>query len=208
MKIREMKRDECVRLLNGVRLARLACASANQPYVVPVYLAYHQPIGEEPCLYGFTMTGQKAEWMRANPLVCVEFDELASDTQWVSIIVFGRYQQLPAVPERNIGRLPERAVEPEEETEPDETKDLTETELAHQLLAARAMWWEPASTKHAASLQDDLSRPAAPIYYKVWIDHITGYESTRDAEEGEFPARVGHPQKPGWLRRTLSGAGE
>jgi nitroimidazol reductase NimA-like FMN-containing flavoprotein (pyridoxamine 5'-phosphate oxidase superfamily) len=43
MVIREMSNDECLRILAKVRLARLACASNNQPYVVPVYLVYHEP---------------------------------------------------------------------------------------------------------------------------------------------------------------------
>ena len=42
MVIREMNREECHRVLAGARLARLGCAHENQPYVVPVYLAYHQ----------------------------------------------------------------------------------------------------------------------------------------------------------------------
>ena len=78
-----MSREECLRVLAGARLARLACAHENQPYVVPVYLAYHEASG---CLYGFTTPGQKVEWMRANPLVCVEVDEVAAYDQWVSVI--------------------------------------------------------------------------------------------------------------------------
>ena len=53
--------------------------------VVPVYLAYDEASG---CLYGFTTPGQKVEWMRANPLVCVEVDEIAAYDQWVSVIAY------------------------------------------------------------------------------------------------------------------------
>ena len=81
MVIREMSREECLQVLADARLARLACAFENQPYVVPVYLAYHQPARGEPCLYGFTTQGQKVEWMRANPLVCVEVDEVHTSDQ-------------------------------------------------------------------------------------------------------------------------------
>lgn len=42
MVIREMSREECLGVLARGRLARLACARANQPYVVPVYFAYHE----------------------------------------------------------------------------------------------------------------------------------------------------------------------
>ena len=44
MVIREMNREGWLRVLARARLARLACAHENQPYVVPAYLAYHQPI--------------------------------------------------------------------------------------------------------------------------------------------------------------------
>ena len=98
MMIREMSREECRRVLAGTRLARLACAYQNQPYVVPVYLAYHEAPDGEACFYGFTTPGQKVEWMRANPLVCVEVDEIAACNQWVSIIAFGRYEELPETP--------------------------------------------------------------------------------------------------------------
>src|ERR1700693_1728990 len=107
MVIREMNREECLRVLARGRLARLACARENQPYVVPVYLAYHEASA---CLYGFTTPGQKVEWMRANPLVCVELDESAACDQWVSVIVFGRYEELPEISRSDgaPGRVPER----------------------------------------------------------------------------------------------------
>ena len=104
MVIREMSREECLRVLAGARLARLACAHENQPYVVPVYLAYHERRATT-CLYGFTTPGQKVEWMRANPLVCVEVDEVAACDQWVSVIALGRYEELPESPGRDDERL-------------------------------------------------------------------------------------------------------
>jgi nitroimidazol reductase NimA-like FMN-containing flavoprotein (pyridoxamine 5'-phosphate oxidase superfamily) len=165
-----------------------------------VYLAYH-----EPSLYGFTTTGQKVEWMRANPLVCVEFDEVVSDTQWVSVIVFGRYEELPAVPVRNVGHFPERHDDEGNAIELQAPVVENESLFAHQLLEARAMWWEPASTARAVSAHGDLAKPLAPIYYKVWIDQVTGYESTRDADDPSFSAvRVGRSERLGWLRRVLT----
>lgn len=100
--IREMNREECLRVLARGRLARLACARENQPYVVPVYLAYHEASG---CLYGFTTPGEKVAWMRTNPLVCVELDEVVSYDQWVSIIATGRYEEVPETPGSNGAHL-------------------------------------------------------------------------------------------------------
>src|SRR4051812_44247769 len=75
MVIREMSRERCLQVLAAATLARLACAHENQPYVVPVYIAYDKA---SECLYGFTTPGQKVEWMRTNPRVCVEVDEIAA----------------------------------------------------------------------------------------------------------------------------------
>ena len=84
MVVQEMMKNDCLDALARASLGRLACARDNQPYVVPIYFVY-----EEPYLYGFTTLGQKIEWMRSNPLVCVELDEVESYEQWMSILVFG-----------------------------------------------------------------------------------------------------------------------
>jgi hypothetical protein len=36
-------------------------------------------------MHGFCMVGQKIGWMRANPLVCVEADEVVNHTGWASV---------------------------------------------------------------------------------------------------------------------------
>ena len=52
--------------------------------------------------------------MRSNPLVCVELDEIVDDTQWMSIIIFGSYKELPDSQESEEGcnfRPPDLALE-------------------------------------------------------------------------------------------------
>src|ERR1700674_1399373 len=93
MLIQELTRQASLDLLARLHLGRLACAQENQPYIVPIYFAYN-----DGCLYSFSTVGQKIEWMRANPLVCVEADEVVSPQQWVSVVVFGRYEELPDKP--------------------------------------------------------------------------------------------------------------
>ena len=67
MLISEMSGEECRDLLSRLGFGRLACAHQNRPYIVPIYFAY-----EPDHLYGFATMGQKVEWMRSNPLVCVD----------------------------------------------------------------------------------------------------------------------------------------
>lgn len=80
MLVREMSRQECEELLARLSFGRLACARDNQPYIAPMYFAFDQ--GH---LYGFATMGQKIAWMRLNPLVCVEADEVLSHNRWASV---------------------------------------------------------------------------------------------------------------------------
>lgn len=152
MFIHEMSRAECQELLARTNVGRLACAHDNQPYVVPINFAFH---GEY--FYGFTTLGQKVEWMRSNPLVCVEVDEVMNHNQWTSIIAFGRYEELPDRPEFEHDR-----------------------NRAHSFLQKRAMWWEPAciSQEHR-----DQPHSLTPIVYRIHIDHMTGHRSNSDERE-------------------------
>lgn len=70
MVILELNQSECTALLSSARLGRLACSKDGQPYVVPFHF-----VREGMNLYSFCLQGQKIEWMRANPLVCVQVDE-------------------------------------------------------------------------------------------------------------------------------------
>lgn len=94
MLIQEMTRKASLDLLARTHLGRLACTQGPQPYIVPIYFVYNAHY-----IYSFSTVGQKIEWMRANPLVCVQADEVVTSTQWQSVVVLGRYQELPNTPE-------------------------------------------------------------------------------------------------------------
>lgn len=149
MFIHEMTRAECRKALEQAGLGRLACAHNNRPYVVPIYFAFD---GKH--LYGFTTLGQKIKWMRTNAHVCLEIDELTSNDKWMSVIVFGRYEELPDEPQYEAAR----------------------TE-AHHLLERRAMWWEPA---YVAKAHREIPHSLTPIFYRIHIDRMTGHRITPD----------------------------
>ena len=46
------------------------------------------------CLYAMSMLGQKVHWMRENPKVCLEVEEITDTNHWTTILVFGRYHEL------------------------------------------------------------------------------------------------------------------
>ena len=94
MVIRELTKEASLSLLTRIHFGRLACAKANQPYIFPISFAYH-----ENSLYCASTIGRKIEWMRENPLVSVEADDIDSAQKWQSIIVSGRYEEISDTPE-------------------------------------------------------------------------------------------------------------
>jgi nitroimidazol reductase NimA-like FMN-containing flavoprotein (pyridoxamine 5'-phosphate oxidase superfamily) len=106
-------------------------------------------------LYCASTIGQKIEWMRENPLVAVEVDEIHSAQDWESVIVSGRYEEFSNTPE---------------------TRDMRE--LAWSLLQkANALWWEPA---YVQTILDGAERPIAPLYFRILIGSISGHRATKE----------------------------
>ena len=147
MLITEMSHKESLDLLARKRLGRLACAQGSQPYVVPFYFAYY-----DCSLYSFSTVGKKIEWMRANPLVCVEVDDVVDSQEWTSVVVSGCYEELPDTP----GWQSER-------------------DFAVSLLQQYAMWWEPALAK---TLLPGTERPLVPVFYRIHVVGISGRRAT------------------------------
>jgi len=203
----EMSRKACLQVLAGTKLARLACAFENQPYIVPTYLAYHEA---SEMLYGFTTFGQKVKWMRTNPSVCVEVDEVAACDQWVSVIATGRYEELPGTPESIGTRLqapdrPRNATEAISMTGDSHQTGAGERHEAWQALKTLPMWWQPGSEVWATRADRDAVERLDPIYYRIRIDSITGHEATRETEHSSShvtPAPTTKFMK--WLRRAMS----
>ncbi len=155
MLMRQMKSEECREFLANHEMGRLACARNGQPYIVPIYFVY-----ETEHLYGFTTPGQKVEWMRANPLICVEADEILTPETWTSVVVLGRYEELP------------------------ETGGYSaERNKAQSLLVKRTSWW---MTAYAASVARGHDEAPLPVFYRIRIAEITGM---RASPEGS-PVRV------------------
>jgi nitroimidazol reductase NimA-like FMN-containing flavoprotein (pyridoxamine 5'-phosphate oxidase superfamily) len=156
-------------------IGRLGCAHHNQPYIVPIQFDLQ---GE--FLYGFATLGQKIEWMRQNPLVCLEIDELITHSQWASVVVFGRYEELPPVPEYAAPRS-----------------------LAEDLFQKHPAWWEP------ASVPVDTNEIRTPIVFRILITRVTGRRAAPDAMTTmRAPETASEARRPHWLAdvlRRLSG---
>lgn len=144
MLIHEMTEEECLAALEQASFGRLACVRFERPYIVPIYFSYD---GEH--LYSVTTLGQKIEWMRSSPLVCLEIDDRASHDRWMSVVVFGRYDEILDTPKYEHVRR-----------------------HALEVLQKRTMWWEP------ACVPTEKREQRSPVFYRIHIEQMTGRRAT------------------------------
>jgi nitroimidazol reductase NimA-like FMN-containing flavoprotein (pyridoxamine 5'-phosphate oxidase superfamily) len=148
MQIHELSARECHEVLNHATIARLATAQENQPYVVPIHVYFD---GAD--LYSFATLGRKIDWMRANPKVCVEVEDVIDRFHWRTVVVLGRYDELVDGPAYEKFRR-----------------------RAHALFQNRPEWWQPAAT------HIDQPDFRMPVIYRIAIDHITGRLALDDGQ--------------------------
>jgi nitroimidazol reductase NimA-like FMN-containing flavoprotein (pyridoxamine 5'-phosphate oxidase superfamily) len=146
MIVKELNRLQMLEILSGSRLGRLACAREGQPYVVPITFSLSGNY-----LYSFSMAGQKIEWMRQNPKVCVQVDEFGELREWKSVVVYGTYEELPD----RIGWKQER-------------------ERAWTLLSKHTNWWEPGGLKPVIP---PTATTSSHLFYRIVIEDLTGRQA-------------------------------
>ena len=147
MLIRDLAFDECVQVLRRNSICHLACAKDGQPYVVPIHYSFD---AEQHTIYLLSTGGQKVEWMRANPRVCVAVDEISDKNHWTTVILNGVYEEL---------------------SNRDDTSDARQR--PHQLFQERKEWWLPALAKHSRDTSYEV------VIFQIRIDRMTGRRSRR-----------------------------
>lgn len=146
MIVRILSTLECTKLLAANRLGHMACAKDGHPYIVPLYYAY-----SDDHLYAFSMPGKKIDWMRGNPVVCVQVDERGEGREWRSVIVDGRYEELP-----------------------DRIGHKRSTDHAWSLLSKHCDWWEPGGLKPVTPPVSDHS---PHVFFRILIEQMSGRET-------------------------------
>ncbi len=150
MQIVGISQEECAQFLQRVPLARLACSLDNQPYVVPVWFAY-----EPDSIFVFSTLGKKIAWMRQNPKVSLQADEIASRSNWTSVIVNGHYLELA------------------------EKQYPAEREHAMERLAQYAEWW---MTPLAERREGTSDLAIEPIFFRIDIESMSGLRAVPEAK--------------------------
>jgi nitroimidazol reductase NimA-like FMN-containing flavoprotein (pyridoxamine 5'-phosphate oxidase superfamily) len=150
MRIIPMSPQECSELLERVSVGRLACSLDDQPYIVPVAFSY-----EPDYIYMFSTFGKKIEWMRQNPKVCFQADEIGNRSNWVSVVVSGNYLELT------------------------ESFLAAQREHAREQLAQYSQWWQiPLAQRREQTA--DVS--VEPVFFRIDITSMSGLRTTSDAE--------------------------
>ena len=150
MLIHELTPAECREVLGRATYGRLGCARGDQPSVVPFVF---QLDSAGACLYSFSTFGQKIDWMRENPKVCVEVDEVIDQLNWTSVLALGRYEEIR-----------------------DARHDEDLRRQANDLFQHRSAWWFPALGKLASGAEHH-----SAVVFRILIDKLTGRRATRPA---------------------------
>lgn len=152
MLITKMRTKECRELLVRLGFGRLACSCNDRPYIVPIYFCF-----DSDRLYTFSTVGQKIQWMRQNPLVCLEADDVRAHDDWDSVIVLGKYVEISNAAEGAKARSHVRS-----------------------LLQKRPLWWQSGYTVTQVRRR---SNKVLPVYYCIVIEKMTGLRGRPDISE-------------------------
>ena len=93
--ITKLSRDDSYALLRSGRIGRLGCIAEGQPYVVPVNYVL-----DGDSVFSHSLPGRKIEAMRANPLICLQVDDIEDQRNWRSVIAYGAYEEITSPTER------------------------------------------------------------------------------------------------------------
>lgn len=147
MLVQQMNRQDCIALISRSRLARLGCVKNGQPYLVPISYAF-----EDNHLYSFSLEGQKIDWMRTNPTVCILIDEISSPQEWRSVVVNATFEEL--------------------------TETSGHRAHAWSLLQSRnPIWWVPGGGKPD---QPAIGKGARHLFCRFNIVQVTGRQAFRE----------------------------
>jgi nitroimidazol reductase NimA-like FMN-containing flavoprotein (pyridoxamine 5'-phosphate oxidase superfamily) len=85
----QLNAQQSLKLLSSNAMGRLACTDGRMPYIVPV--TYHF---DGKYIYGQTNEGSGLAMLRKNPNVCFEVDTMSDMSNWQSVAVSGKFEEL------------------------------------------------------------------------------------------------------------------
>ena len=87
-------------VLRSEIVGHLGCYHDGKVYVTPISYVY-----DGKYIYGHSADGMKLRMMRAHPQVCFQVDRIENLANWVSVIVWGEFEELADDTEKEAMRL-------------------------------------------------------------------------------------------------------
>ena len=106
-------------------------------------------------IYVFSTVGKKIKWMRKNPKVCLQVDEIGNLSNWSSVVVDGTYLEL---------------------TDPQYT---AEREHAKEQLAQYSEWWRNPLAERREQTDDVLIEN---VFFRINIPSMSGLRGVLEAK--------------------------
>jgi hypothetical protein len=94
----ELTDGQIDQVLHTQFVGRIGCCNDERMYVVPVTYVYHNGY-----IYAHSKEGLKVRMMRKNPNVCFEVDTMDNMTNWRSVIIQGKYEELKEEEDQQAG---------------------------------------------------------------------------------------------------------
>lgn len=85
----ELRSDRINHLLHLETIGRVGCHAGGRTYIVPIAYLY-----DGGSIYAYSFEGMKLRMMRENPDVCFEVEHFQTLSNWETVVVSGRFEEL------------------------------------------------------------------------------------------------------------------
>jgi uncharacterized protein len=95
--IQELTAHEIDQILRHERIGRIGSTSVGHVEITPIIYGY-----DGDSIFGHSRFGRKIQYMRGNPEVCFEVEEVIDPTSWRIVVLRGTYMELSDPRERDV----------------------------------------------------------------------------------------------------------
>jgi nitroimidazol reductase NimA-like FMN-containing flavoprotein (pyridoxamine 5'-phosphate oxidase superfamily) len=95
--IQDLTPEEIDQILRRQRVGRIGATSVGHVEITPIVYGY-----DGASIFGHSRFGRKIQYMRGNPEICFEVEEVIDPTSWQVVVLHGTYSELSEPHERDI----------------------------------------------------------------------------------------------------------
>jgi nitroimidazol reductase NimA-like FMN-containing flavoprotein (pyridoxamine 5'-phosphate oxidase superfamily) len=92
-----LTKGQCQRILIAGMIGRIGCHSSGKTYVIPITYVF-----DGGYVYAHSKEGLKVKMMRKNPDVCFQVDQIDNLSNWRSVIIWGKFEELKSSEEQEL----------------------------------------------------------------------------------------------------------